>query len=65
MPTYKFTLHSGPTFAATDARKLETLCADLCSAGFVVVERQGSGYSSETKPFAVLERAVAHIEPAD
>jgi len=64
MAIYKFTLHSGQSFIAEDKRDLQTLCADLCSAGFVVVLRRGSGYSAEPTNFSVLERAVATVEPA-
>jgi hypothetical protein len=63
LPAYKFTLHSGQVFTAEDKRDLQALSAELCSAGFVVVQRLASGYSSEAKPISVFERAVANIEP--
>ncbi len=63
MPSYKFTLHSGQAFTTEDKRDLQALSAELCSAGFVVVQRMGVGYSAEPKPISVLERAVAVIEP--
>ncbi len=63
MPTYKFTLRTGSTFSADDPRKLEKLSEDLCTHGFIVVQRHGAGYSSGTTPVSVLERAVASIEP--
>jgi hypothetical protein len=63
MPTYKFTLHSGQTFTADDERDLQALSAELCSSGFVVVQRKAAGYSNEVKPFSVLERGVVSIEP--
>jgi hypothetical protein len=64
MNIYKFNLHSGQSFLAEDKRDLQKLCSELCSAGFVIVQRRGSGYSSETMQLSVLERAVASIEPA-
>lgn len=65
MPTYRFTLHSGQVFTAEDKRDLKSLSADLCSVGFVVLQRRAMGYSTELKSVAVLERAVALIEPAE
>jgi hypothetical protein len=65
MPTYKFILHSGQAFTGEDKRDLQRLSADLCSVGFVVVQRHGVGYSTEPKPISLLERAVASIEPVD
>ena len=65
MPTYKFTLHSGRAFTGEDKRDLQDLSANLCSVGFVVVQRTGSGYSKELKPISLLERTVESIEPAD
>jgi hypothetical protein len=65
MPNYKFILHSGQTITAEDKRDLEHLSADLCSTGFIVVQRLGVGYSNEPKPISLLERAVASIEPSD
>lgn len=64
MPNYKFTLHSGLAYIAEDLRTLEKLSEDLCTAGFLVVQRTNIGYSNETKPISLLERAVAMIEPA-
>ncbi|WP_108462306.1 hypothetical protein [Devosia naphthalenivorans] len=65
MTSYKFTLHSGQAFTGEDKRDLRQLSEDLCSAGFVVVQRTASGYSTVPKPIALLERAVASVEPAD
>lgn len=65
MPTYKITLHSGQAITADDKRDLQTLSADLCSIGFVVVERRGFGYSTDLKVISLLERAIASIEPAE
>jgi hypothetical protein len=65
MPIYKFILHSGQALTAVDKRSLSKLSEDLCSAGFIVVQRTGSGYSNESKPVSLLERAVAQIEPLD
>ena len=65
MNTYKITLHSGPTFTADDNRDLQKLSADLCSAGFIVLQRINPGYSAAKTPISVLERAVASIEPAN
>jgi hypothetical protein len=62
--SFKITLHSGQTFVATDKRNLQKLCADLCSVGFVIVTRTGSGYSAADTESAIFERAVAAIEPA-
>jgi hypothetical protein len=63
MATYKFTLHSGQAFTAEDKRDLQALSAEICSAGFVVVQRIGSGYSTELKSISVFERAISNIEP--
>ncbi len=65
MPTYRFTLHSGKAFTADDKRDLQALSGDLCTSGFIVVQRTRVGYSTELKPISLLERAVATIEPAD
>ena len=64
-PNYKFTLHSGRAVNGADKRDLQQLSADLCSVGFVVVQRTTSGYSKELKPISLLERAIASIEPTD
>jgi hypothetical protein len=65
MPTYKFTLHSGQAVTVEDNRSLNKLSEDLCSVGFIVVQRIASGYSNEGKPISLLERAVASVEPMD
>ena len=65
MNSYKITLYSGPSFTAEDDRNLQKLSADLCWAGFIVLQRTSpAGYSTEKKSISVLERAVASIEPA-
>ena len=46
MNIYKITLHSGRSITAEDQRDLEKLSAELCSAGFIVVERTNPGYST-------------------
>jgi hypothetical protein len=63
MQQYKFNLHTGQSFLAEDKRDLETLTSELCSSGFVVVQRKDSGYGSASTRISVLERAVASIEP--
>lgn len=64
MNTYKITLHSGPAFTAEDKRDLQELSADLCSVGFIVLQKTNPGYSTAKTPISVLERGVASIEPA-
>ena len=64
MYSYKITLHSGQALTANDNRDLQTLSAELCSTGFVVVQRNAVGYSTELKPISLLERAIASIELA-
>jgi hypothetical protein len=54
MPTYKFNLHSGQAFTAEDKRALQKLSADLCTDGFIVVQRDRVGYSTDPKPISLL-----------
>ena len=60
-----YTLHSGQAFTGEDKRDLRQLSEDLCSVGFVVVQRTVSGYSTEPRPISLLKRAVASIEPTE
>lgn len=62
---YKITLRSGRTSIVDDRRPLGTLAADLAQDGFVVVQRQASGYSGTTAEVAIMERAVESIEPQE
>lgn len=64
MKNYRVTLNSGQSLNVQDHRELEALSQDLCTAGFLIVQRMSSAYTADTKVISILERAVMSIEPA-
>lgn len=63
MSKYKITHLSGDHDVVDDERSLEELTAALCQEGYLIVSALKSIYTGEFKPVALMEMAIAKIEP--